>query len=318
MFRLDLIDKGILYELEADCRVTFQSLSRKFNLSANAIKRRVNKLLESGVIERFIIELSLAMLDADLVHVDIQTDGSEEDEIFIENIGNHETVRNVYSLTDGSYVAIANVSGSRGLSTLGKFLRGLKGVTAIEMHILIPAGGTAISSDSQILSRGNKTELSSLQLRVLSTLLNEPRMPIDEIAIKSGLTARRVRRVLHQIQEDGGVYFTCRWNWSAGGAIHVPFQLRWDENQTTPEDLVNWLREQYPLEFWYAFISATVPLMFCVFLFDQLADAEPVTRTLRKSSVITSVETQIPYPSRIYPSLGELRLKEMIMKAGFS
>ena len=78
---LDLIDKGIIMDLDRNCRVSYEILSRKYNLAANSIKRRIEKLLESGVIQRFTIELSLAMMDSELMLALISTEGLE-DEIF--------------------------------------------------------------------------------------------------------------------------------------------------------------------------------------------------------------------------------------------
>lgn len=317
VLQLDLVDKGILFELEANCRNTYQDLSRKFNLSANAIKKRVSKLIESGVIERFSIELTLAMLDAELVLFDILTDGSENPDVFVDQIGNRQNIRNMYTFVDGTYMAVAEVSGASGLAELGKFLRGLQSVTEVKTHTLIPVSGTAISHDSQIVSRGNKVEFTPLQLRVLASLVKDPRMPIDEIAANANLTARRVRRILQQIQEGGGIYFTVRWNWSAGTSIHVHYRIRWDETKASPEDVTKLLQAKHPVNFWYSFFSATEPLMFSVFTFDVLQEAEPVKYELKSAPFITSVVSKIPFPLRVYPSLGEIKLREMLAQAGY-
>ena len=50
---MDRLDKGILMVLDVDCRVSYEYLARKFGVSSNAIKRRVAKMVESGVIEQY-------------------------------------------------------------------------------------------------------------------------------------------------------------------------------------------------------------------------------------------------------------------------
>jgi DNA-binding Lrp family transcriptional regulator len=309
---MDSIDKALLLALEANCRLSYQALARQLGLSANAVKKRVNRLLETGIIERFVVELTLAMQDADLLLADILTDGSEDQEPFIMQMGKYPMIRNVNLFADGSYQIIAEVPGAQGMSAIGKFLRGLKSVTQVDLHSLIPAGGTPTSPSSQIVSRGKKVEFSSLQLRVLKCLIENPRMAVNDIAQSSGLTARRVRKVLNQLHEIGGVHFTVRWNWNAGGSTHVPFRLKWDDTKTSSETVIQQLHDEYPLRFWYAFLSVMEPLLFCVFIVDHIREVEEISRQIKRLPCIIQITTKVPFPTRIFPSLGEVQLKKMV------
>jgi len=51
--RFDDIDERILAELGLHARATFAEIGEKVNLSAPAVKRRVDRLLDSGVIKGF-------------------------------------------------------------------------------------------------------------------------------------------------------------------------------------------------------------------------------------------------------------------------
>src|SRR3984885_14456542 len=53
MDRLDDTDEGILTELTEHARATFAEIGEKVNLSAPAVKRRVDRMLDSGVIKGF-------------------------------------------------------------------------------------------------------------------------------------------------------------------------------------------------------------------------------------------------------------------------
>ena len=53
MDRLDDIDERILAELAENARATFADIGAKVSLSAPAVKRRVDRLLDSGVIRKF-------------------------------------------------------------------------------------------------------------------------------------------------------------------------------------------------------------------------------------------------------------------------
>ena len=51
--RLDETDERILVELAEHARATFAEIGQKVNLSAPAVKRRVDRMLDSGVIKGF-------------------------------------------------------------------------------------------------------------------------------------------------------------------------------------------------------------------------------------------------------------------------
>lgn len=53
MDRLDDTDERILAELAEHARATFAEIGHKVSLSAPAVKRRVDRMLESGVIKGF-------------------------------------------------------------------------------------------------------------------------------------------------------------------------------------------------------------------------------------------------------------------------
>ncbi|MGY5871522.1 MAG: winged helix-turn-helix transcriptional regulator, partial [Candidatus Thorarchaeota archaeon] len=200
---MDLIDKGIILDLDRNCRVSYEILARRYNLAANSIKRRIEKLLESGVIQRFTIELSLAMMDSELMLALISTEGLEDEKAFLEKIAENPMVLQVGFLPSGNSAVFAEYVGSQGLSDLGLFFRGLEGVKEVEMHTLL-------------IERGGKVELTTLRLKVLRCLVQDARMPISEIAEQTGLTAKRVRKVLDQFLDNEVVRFTIRANLNAG------------------------------------------------------------------------------------------------------
>ncbi|HEX3284480.1 MAG TPA: Lrp/AsnC family transcriptional regulator [Mycobacterium sp.] len=53
MERLDATDERILAELVEDARATYAEIGEQVNLSAPAVKRRVDRMLDSGVIRGF-------------------------------------------------------------------------------------------------------------------------------------------------------------------------------------------------------------------------------------------------------------------------
>jgi len=59
---LDPIDEAIVRELAQDARSSFAEIGARVSLSAPAVKRRVDRLLDSGIIHAFTVELDHAAL----------------------------------------------------------------------------------------------------------------------------------------------------------------------------------------------------------------------------------------------------------------
>lgn len=81
---MDKIDARILSELQLDGRVRWSKLSERVNLSASACQRRVEALLDRGVIQNFTVNLDEAALGHHVtafvaVSVDRQATGSAEE-----------------------------------------------------------------------------------------------------------------------------------------------------------------------------------------------------------------------------------------------
>ena len=300
---LDLIDKGIIMDLDRNCRVSYEILARKYNLAANSIKRRIEKLLESGVIQRFNIQLSLAMMDAEVMLALISTEGLEDEKAFLEKIADNPMVLQVGFVPSGNCAVFAEYIGSQGLSDLGLFLRGLEGVKEVELHTLL-------------VERGGKVELTTLKLKVLRCLVQDARMPISEIAERTGLTAKRVRKVLDQLLDNEVVRFSIRANLNAGEDTAFLAKIHWDQKNAEHDDVVEWLKTKFPKELWYFFFSASEPTVFGIFVVEHLREAESIAQRMRSVSLIESVEILTLYPSKKSPGLREKQLERMLTEAG--
>jgi len=303
VLELDMIDKGIIMDLIRNCRVSYETLARRYNLAANSIKTRIEKLLESGVIQRFNVELSLAMIDAELMLALISTEGLVNEEAFTEKIANNPVVLQVGFLPSSICVVFAEYIGSQGLSDLGLFFRGLDRVKEVEIHTLL-------------VERGGKAELTKLKLKVLRCLTQDARMPVSEIAERTRLTARRVRKVLDQFLDDEVVRFTLRADYNAGEDTAFLAIIHWNQKNAKHGDVVEWLQTEFPKELSHFFISASEPTVFGMFVVEHLRKAEGIARRMRGVSFIESVEVLTLYPARKSPGLREGLLERMLTEAG--
>ncbi len=268
-------------------------------MTANAVKKRVNKLIESGTIHSFVVYLSLAMADVETYLAIVNTEGMKSEEkilnVIVENLHVFSTGR----LSDGNCIVFAEYEGSENETKLEHFLQEIEGVTRVDIHKLRSP-------------RGMKVEFKPLQLRVLNCLIEDPRMPATDVANKTGLTSRRVRRTITQLIEGGGLNFVARLNLNAGPGVIYYAQIVWDESKVTHTEVEYWLDKEFAGQYFDSHISASSPMMLSLFVVDHLRGAEPLSRKISQGSMIKSVKTIFPFPTKKNVRLQRLKLEELL------
>ena len=302
---MDSTDKLILLDLITYCRITYQEMAQKYGISANAIKKRVQKLINQGAIVDYFVELTSPMVNAENLMAMLTTDGSEDAEALIGKIGAHPMVSYVGKLAGGVYNAFGSYIGSSGLAELGNFLRALPAVKSVELHTLYSAPHPQ-----------KQNKLSTTQLMVLQYLVKDPRMAISEIAQKSGLTARHVRQVIHDLKDEGSITFTIHFNPNAAGIIAL-IRIHFSPQETNLNEVISVLQTRFSDEFFVPIISATNPLLFAAFNLQKLNDLPAISKAIKELKGVEKVITYMGEPNHIFPNIKTIRLKELLAEAGF-
>jgi Lrp/AsnC family transcriptional regulator, regulator for asnA, asnC and gidA len=127
---MDDLDLKIIKELQKDGRVSFRDISERIKVSEGTVYNRVNKLLESKVIKRFMPEIDYNKLGYELtVIIGVITEGGKLHEIE-RKITESPNVNAVYDVT-GEYDAMI-VAQFKGREELNDFVKGLLGVEGVK------------------------------------------------------------------------------------------------------------------------------------------------------------------------------------------
>jgi DNA-binding Lrp family transcriptional regulator len=296
---MDEIDRKLLIDLQKNCRVSYQELSRTYGISANAIRRRILNLEETGEIAGYTVALAPAMVGVERIFGLLSSDGSRDELDLVDEIGSHQNIMAAAAYTNGIYALVAEYKGPEELLEVGSYLRRIEGIKSAELH---PVLGTF----------GVEMELSNLHLRVLKCLLDDPRMSVVEIAKESGLTARRVRRLLTQLEDSGAVRFRALVELGAASSIPFIAKITWDEKTTTYARILEWIEKTYPLNHWESFISASEPILYSLLAAHNLTEVTELTRDIRKHTLVRGVTTIISKYHKFFPNYRMNKLREMI------
>ena len=303
MPQIDQTDKQILSILAGNCRTPYREIANTLEMSATAIKNRVDDMVANGVITDFIVRFSAAMIDAEVVIVWLKTDNTENREQFVSEIAVNRGVMQIAPLYGGEYMVAAEYTSSLELAALADTIKSNTHVSSTEMHTLL-------------FQRGKKTRLTNLQLRVLKALLKDARMLITDIARETGLTVRLVRKTLRELKESEAIDFCLRWRLNVGGRVTFILKLRWNPKQASRDEIIGVLLKNYQDKFWEILPSASDPVLIAAATVDTLNHVDTISSEIRLYPAMEYSEAFIYRPPYNYKGLRRLCLEEAVQAAG--
>jgi DNA-binding Lrp family transcriptional regulator len=239
------------------------------------------------------------MLDAEVLFALLHKNQSVSDDELVDMVATNPSVRAVRYDSFGVCLVWAEYVTTTDLAELGAFFRSLNGVERVEMHTLP-------------FDRGMKIELTRLQLRVLEPLLDDPHLPIAEVAKQTGLSAKRVRRTIKELIESRGIMFTIVVDVPAGDVLHVVFRVSYNSQYIDSDAISEQLKSDFQKWYLRDFKSAMEPVLWLEFLVEQLADSEIIASRIRELPSVILESTIIPYPLRFHRSIRTEWLRQEI------
>ena len=95
---MDVIDLKIVEELKEDSRISFNEISQKIGKTEATVRRRVKKLVDEGVIEKFTIEYNINSKPKTRATVKVEPDFKEIKRILSE-LRKIEEISNIWRLS---------------------------------------------------------------------------------------------------------------------------------------------------------------------------------------------------------------------------
>jgi DNA-binding Lrp family transcriptional regulator len=190
--------------LLANSRMPYRELADQLGLSVNAVHKRIQSLVESGVIRKFTAKVSLSAVEA--IHVFI-FGGSQADSSYVakEKLGRYDSIYWV-AIAGGNYLYI------------GAYLRRITELQPLvdyikkEANMPNPTVGI-ISGDSGIpppKTSGERT-LHALDLQIIGALHDNSRKAVSDVAEKLKVSAKTIRRRLDGMIKNGLIELSIEW-----------------------------------------------------------------------------------------------------------
>jgi DNA-binding Lrp family transcriptional regulator len=180
---MDETDIIILKKLMENSRVTYRELAEILGISASSTHKRINKLVDDEIIQRFTTRPSALALKYLLILI-YGISNAKSLEAVSQELGQHESVDNV-AIATGKMLYISGIL--RDISELQEFSSFATNTAQISEPTVGIINVPYITTPEP---------LTTIDYKILKTLNNDARKPVTDIADDVGLSAKTVKKRL--------------------------------------------------------------------------------------------------------------------------
>jgi DNA-binding Lrp family transcriptional regulator len=286
---MDETDIFLILSLLANSRTPYQVLAERLHLSVNAIHKRIQTLIEDGVIQGFTTKPSLYSLGA----FDVTIHGQSRSNSI------SDTMKELSSNDSIYWVAVA--SGNN--LYVGCYIRSIGELEGVAEFIRdtakMPEPKVGIINWGAPASKPNDP-FDDLDWQIIYQLKNDSRKPLSEIAEAVNASAKTVRRHLDDMIRNYYIDMGLKWYPDKGNDIITIFHtrtrpgVRFDQQDLTRKYLPNLL---------YIMTFSNLPGEHLLVTWTRsMKDLKELGARIEGEEVFESVSPSILYTGVIYPT----------------
>jgi len=269
----------ILSRLLNNCRESDRQIGKELGISGGAVRVRIKKMQESGVIEKFFLKIEPPILGHGVLY-------------FVVSGENIQEILEQVSLVGEPYIVVPCVGG---VTVCGITIQ-----ENLEQKIEL---AKKLMKDLRVLSIFEaensvfKSNLTKTDLEILEELIKEPRQKIERIAKNTNLSTKTVTRCIEKLHENDGFQFTLIYDPTKIEDFIPHAVLSWVDGdlKETLENLNNTFSE------FYLQIPFIAKNQIVLFLYsDSIFKMDELTQKIRTSKNIKSADLFIPKKISFY------------------
>jgi len=222
---MDDVDRKLILALCEDPRMPLKKLASSVGISRQALNHRMRNLAKAGLFKTLKGEISFIYLDGVLVWIWGRSKATSLDKV-LDALGKSEfTARAV--VTGGNELLVwGYLRHMSNLSAYVKFVR--EAAEMPDVTVGLPCFFDGINPSWADGGQPQKTQyrkLSALDLKIIAALQIDSRMPIEEIARRTGTSARTARRHIEVMRREGSLDYVSPWDIPPGAdmvtVVHI-------------------------------------------------------------------------------------------------
>ena len=269
----------ILSRLLNNCRESDRQIGKELGISGGAVRVRIKKMLDSGVIEKFFLKIEPPILGHGVLY-------------FVVSGENIQEILEQVSLVGEPYIVVPCVGG---VTVCGIAIQ-----ENLEQKIEL---AKKLMKDLRVLSIFEaensvfKSNLTKTDLEILEELIKEPRQKIEKIAKNTNLSTKTVTRCIEKLHENDGFQFTLIYDPTKIEDFIPHAVLSWIDGdlKETLENLNDTFSESY---LQIPFIAKNQIVLFLYS--DSIFKMDELTQKVRTSKNVKSADLFIPKKISFY------------------
>lgn len=234
------------------------------------------------------------MIGARDILVEINTDGFEKRENFVNEIGKNQFIEKVSCLNNGKYFVKAICVKLEQLSQLQSLFNHMSSILSYDIYLL----------DNLI---STKDTFTKLETQIIRTLNINPRMSISDVSKRIGRSIKGVRLAIKRLADTNSINFTIQPH------IHFYCMKLLTHNSSRDKELQQRIRRELPYV-WDVFQS-TEGVVFITFFIEQISNITYIRRWVENQSVYRLDFESIGEPFRYYSNIRSKALYDMISES---
>ena len=269
----------ILSRLLNNCRESDRQIGIELGISGGAVRVRIKKMQESGIIEKFFLKIEPPILGHGVLYFVVSGEDIQE---ILEQV----------SIVGEPYIVVPCVGGVTvcGIAIQEKLEQKIELAKKLMKDLRVLS---IFEAESSVF----KSNLTKTDLEILEELIKDPRQKIEKIASNTNLSTKTVTRCIEKLHENDGFQFTLIYDPTKIEDFIPHAVLSWVDGdiKETLENLNNTFSESY---LQIPFIAKNQIVLFLYS--DSIFKMDELTQKIRASKNVKSADLFIPKKISFY------------------
>ncbi len=298
---MDDIDRDLIILVTANPRISFHELSKKLGISRQAAHRRLQILIESGVVKGMTADMSVPYLDALSVGIYGRSRAASMEKV-LDRLAEGEFTRRAM-VCGGGHIFVSGQL--RTISELDEFSEFVIRVAELQepvvgVHSPEPGLMPYYSPDGIVSKRERYRDLSPLDLRIIAALRGDVRRPASEIAKVVGATTKTVSRHLSDMISEGSLDLHVRWDSTLVGDMYFIALVTLRDGANSGA-VGRRLLKKYPFKDAFFVAYSNMPsLLTWIFWTTDMSEMRRILRVVDEDEDVVSLVPNFVFLERIY------------------
>ena len=190
---MDMLDMKILSRLLNNCRESGRQIGMDLGVTGDTVRARIRRMRDAGTIENFFVKVEPPVLGYGILYFVVS--GEEDVRVILEQV----------SLVGRPFVVVPCVGGVTVCGIVIKRDDPRQKVTELASRLM---RDVRVLSVFEADGEGPDPDLTKTDLGILRELVADPLQRIEDVAEKTGVSAKTVARCIEKLQRNDGIQFT--------------------------------------------------------------------------------------------------------------